>query len=319
MKAAIVQGPRQIPAIADFPEPAPRPGEVVVTVTAAALSHVARSRASGAHYSSRDGFPFVAGVDGVGRLAEGGRVYFVLPRAPYGAMAERTIVPVSHCLPLPDGLDDITAAAIANPGLSSWAALTQRANLRRGNTVLINGATGAAGRLAIQVTRHLGSGKIVATGRNASALQEAEALGADATIEIGQEGEAFREAAAHHFRDGVDVVLDYLWGQSAEHLLIAAAMAAPERRPICYVEIGAASCGEIKLPAAVLRSSAIELVGSGIGSIPLDRLIAATADFFQAAAASGFVIPVRTAPLSNVSTAWNEVSGPRIVFTTDMA
>ena len=109
------------------PSRLPAPGESRVTVTAAAISHVVKSRASGTHYSSSGQFPFVVGIDGVGRLDDGRRVYFVLPRAPYGSMAERTVVPSAQCLALPDDLDDVTAAAIANPGMSSWAAYTERA------------------------------------------------------------------------------------------------------------------------------------------------------------------------------------------------
>ena len=110
-----------------------------------------RSRAAGTHYSSSGGFPFVAGIDGVGRLDDGRRVYFLMPNAPFGAMAERTVAPSTRCLMLPDELDDATAAAIANPGMSSWAAYAERAKLKQGETVLVNGATGAAGRLAVQI------------------------------------------------------------------------------------------------------------------------------------------------------------------------
>jgi NADPH:quinone reductase-like Zn-dependent oxidoreductase len=122
MKAAIVRAPGQTPVYGDFAEPLPGAGENRIAVTAAAISHVVKSRASGSHYSAAERFPFVVGIDGVGRLDDGSRMYFVLPQAPYGSLAERAVVPASRCLPLPDGLDDVTAAAIANPGMSSWAA-----------------------------------------------------------------------------------------------------------------------------------------------------------------------------------------------------
>ena len=148
MKAAIVQGVGQTPVYGDFSEPQPSPNDTRVAVTAAAISPVVKSRASGTHYSASGRFPFVVGIDGVGKLEDGSRVYFVLPKAPYGSMAERTVVPSAQCLALPDELDDVTAAAIANPGMSSWAAYTERAKLKAGETVLVNGATGTAGRLA---------------------------------------------------------------------------------------------------------------------------------------------------------------------------
>ncbi len=160
MKAAIVRHAGEAPVYADFSLPAVATDEHRVTVTASALSQVVRSRASGQHYSSSDAFPLAIGVDGVGRLDDGTRVYFVLPRPPNGGMAEETAVPAAQCVPLPDDLDDVTAAAIAIPGMSSWAAFVERARLKRGETVLVNGATGAAGRLAVQIAKHLGAGKV---------------------------------------------------------------------------------------------------------------------------------------------------------------
>src|SRR5580704_7305600 len=108
MKAAIVRGSGQTPVYGDFAEPVPGAGENRIAVTAAAISQIVKGRASGRHYSSSGRFPFVVGIDGVGRLEDGSRVYFVLPDAPYGSMAERAVVPASRCLPLPDGLDDVT-------------------------------------------------------------------------------------------------------------------------------------------------------------------------------------------------------------------
>ena len=179
MKAAVVLEAGKPPVYAEFSEPEPAAGESRIAVTAAAISQVVKSRASGQHYSSAGQFPFVVGIDGVGRLDDGGRVYFVLPRAPYGSMAERTVAPPARCLPLPDDLDDVTAAAIANPGMSSWAAYVDRAKLKPGETVLVNGAAGTAGRLAVQIARHLGAAKVIATARNADALKSVAALGAD--------------------------------------------------------------------------------------------------------------------------------------------
>ena len=184
MKAAIVLGCGQTPVYWDFREPKPSPNDTCIAVTAAAISHVAKSRASGKHYSSSGQFPFVVGIDGVGRRDDGSRVYFVLPQAPYGGMAERTVVPLAQCLALPDGLDDVTAAAIANPGTSSWAAYTERAKLKAGETVLVNGAAGTAGRLAVQIAKYLGAKKVIATARNADALTSVAALGADVTIAL---------------------------------------------------------------------------------------------------------------------------------------
>jgi NADPH:quinone reductase-like Zn-dependent oxidoreductase len=233
-------------------------------------------------------------------------------------MAERAVVASTQCLPLPDDLDDVTAAAIANPGMSSWAAYTERAKLQIGETVLVNGATGAAGRLAVQIAKYLGAKKIIATGRNAEALREVAALGADVTISLLENDAALEQKFKQQFAGGVDVVIDYLWGRSAELLLIAGAKAGTEAAPIRFVQIGSASAPEIALPSAVLRASAIELMGSGIGSIPFDQLVGAIDGLLQAAIPAGFKIAARPIPLSEVGEAWlREDGAQRTVFVVD--
>ena len=114
----------------------------------------------------------------------------------------------------------------------------------------------------------------------------------------------------------MDVVIDYLWGNSAERLLIAAAKAAEEAVPIRFVQVGAVGGSDIALPSAVLRSSAIELMGSGIGSIALDRLIQVTRDLLHATVPGGFAIAANPVPLSDVERAWlSDDSRRRTVFT----
>ncbi len=312
MKAAIVRAAGQTPVYGDFAEPTPAPGESRISVSAAALSPLTRSRAAGAHYSVSGGFPAVVGVDGVGRLDDGRRVYFLLPRAPWGAMAERTVAPAAQIAPVPDGLDDVTAAAIANPGMSSWAAFRERAKLAAGETVLINGATGSAGRLAVQIARHLGAKRVIATGRNVDALRS---LGVDATIALVNDEAALEESFSRFFAEGIDVVADYLWGKSAERLLVAAAKAMPDGATLRFVQIGSVSGPTIALPGAVLRSKPIALMGSGLGSVPLDRLAAGIGELMQGAASGEFSIPAKAAPLSQVEQVWGEASDARTVFT----
>jgi NADPH:quinone reductase-like Zn-dependent oxidoreductase len=313
MKAAIVTQAGRLPVYGDFKEPAPSEGEIRIAVSAAALSPVVKSRASGAHYSAPGAFPFVVGIDGIGRTDEGRRVYFTLPKAPFGSMAETAVVPSSHCVLVPDGLADITAAALANPGLSSWAALKERARFAAGETVLVNGATGNSGRLAVRIAKYLGAKKVIATGRNTTTLKS---VGADETIQLAENPSAIEEAFKEHFAAGVDVVLDYLWGRSAEHLLSAAAKTAKEGVPIRFVQIGHSSGANITLPATTLRSAAIELTGSGLGSVPLHRIVATVDELFRAAVKGGFEIATRPLSLSQVEQAWAVDTGtPRIVFT----
>ena len=305
MKAAIVEQAGRAPVYGDFPAPTAAPGMSVVRVTASAISHVTKGRAAGTHYSAGGGLPLVPGIDGTGVDESGRRVYFILPEAPYGGMAERVLVDARRCIALPEGLGDVDAAAMAIPGMSSWAALVERAHLRAGETVLVNGATGTSGRLAIQVAKHLGAKKVIATGRNAAAFDELRALGADVTIALTSDRDALEQAFKAQFRDGVDVVLDYLWGPSAEALILAAAKAGADGVPIRHVQIGAASGADITLPGAALRSSALQLMGSGIGSVPQPRILAAIAGVLAAAPAAGFRVATRAMGLADVARAWD--------------
>ena len=303
MKAAMVLQAGRPPVYGELKEPVPSTGESRIAVTAAALSPVVKARASGTHYSSSGGFPIGVGIDGVGRLDDGTRVHFFLPRAPYGSMAEKAVVPSSHCTIVPDGLDDITAAAIAIPGMSSWAALKERAKFAAGKTVLVNGATGTSGRLAVQVAKYLGAKKVIATGRQAAALQSIEALGADKTILLVENRDALENAFKEQFASGVDVVLDYLWGQSAECLLIAGSGVRTDA-PIRFIQIGTASGANITLPGTILRSSAIELMGSGLGSVPINRIVRAIDEVLHATVAGRMEIATKPVPLSEVQQAW---------------
>ena len=312
MRAAVVRELGKNPVYAEFREPVPAAGEVRIAVSAAALSPLAKGRAAGAHYSSAPEVPFIPGVDGVGRTDDGRRVYFFLPHAPFGSMAGQTVVPAGQCIPLPEGLDAAQAAAMANPGMSSWAALRERARIRAGETVLINGATGTSGQLAVQIARRMGAAKVIATGRNREAL---DGLNAEVRIPLVADGAALEVAFKEQFALGVDVVLDYLWGPSAEHLLAAAAKAGREGLPIRYVQIGNASAPTITLPGAALRANGLELMGSGLGSVPVPRLMNAIGELFQAAADGGLEFSATAVPLSGVEAAWSGDADGRIVFT----
>jgi NADPH:quinone reductase-like Zn-dependent oxidoreductase len=316
MKAAILRESGKTPVFGDFDVPAPRSGEELITVTTSALSHVTKSRASGSHYTSPGSLPAVVGMDGVGRTQDGRRVYFVMPKAPFGGMAEKVAVRREQCVPLPDDVDDVTAAAIAIPGMSSWAAFKERAHLVAGENVLINGATGAAGRLAVQIAKHLGAKRVIATGRDLAALEQVKALGADVTISLLQSPEELETAFMEQFGgEGVDVVLDYLWGQSAEILIVAAAKAGKDEVPIRYIQIGASSGGNITLPSAALRSSALVLMGSGIGSIPLEGMVGAIHGVMRAVVPAKLKIKTEIVPLAKVEETWNKDSGhSRVVF-----
>jgi NADPH:quinone reductase-like Zn-dependent oxidoreductase len=315
MQAAVVNVLSQPPQYQEFPNPVPQEGEVAIKVCAAGLHPVVKAIASGAHYSSGGELPAVPGVDGVGTLVDGSRVYFGGPRKPWGTMAELAVAPRSMCIPLPDGIDDVQAAAIANPGMSAWVSLKDRAGLSAGETVLILGATGVAGQLALQAARILGAKRVVAVGRNVDALAGA---GADAVIALGQPEDAVREAFEAEAAAGIDVIVDYLWGRPTELLLGALAkgfrLSSTHRTRL--VEVGESAGKTITLPGAILRGIDLTLKGSGFGSASIAEILAAIPSLFAMAAEGRLKVVADPVPLTDVEGAWSRVEkGRRIVFT----
>lgn len=322
MKAAVVTAAGKTPVYVDFEAPVEMPRHELVSVRAAALTPFSKMRASGSHYSSDGGFPAVAGSDGVGVTKDGRRVYFAMPEAPFGSFAEISRVRSNQCVELPDSLDEITAAAIANPGMSAWAGLVERAHLVAGETVLINGATGSAGRLAVQLAKHLGAGRIIATGRNVQELEEVKKLGADIAVPFTlgalhpSGAREYEDALKEVFASGINVVLDYLWGESARTIIGAIAKTVEDGTPVRFVHLGAASGEEsIDLPGAALRSSAILLMGSGVKSVSLEVLLHSIRSLFEAVQPAGLKIATTVVPLSEVESVWERAGAkPRVVF-----
>jgi NADPH:quinone reductase-like Zn-dependent oxidoreductase len=315
MKAAVVNTPGELPKFQDFDEPTLQEGEVLIHARAAGVHPVVKSIASGAHYSASGSGPIIPGVDGVGTLEDGTRVYFGGARKPWGTMAERVAVPRSMYIPVPDGIDNVTAAAIANPGMSGWVALKDRAGLLPGETVLILGATGVAGQLAIQVARQMGAKRIVGAGRNVDALRSA---GLDEVIALNQPEDDLRKAFVAEAVAGIDVVIDYLWGRPTELLLeaLAKGFKAEATHRTRLVEVGASAGPSITLPASILRSIDLTILGSGFGAASIDRIFAAVSEFFALAAEGALKVDVDVVPLSDVETAWNRANkGRRIVLT----
>ncbi|GGH17059.1 quinone oxidoreductase family protein [Silvibacterium dinghuense] len=318
MNAAVVTSFAAPPRYTSFPDPVPQPGESLVTITAAGLHPIVKALASGTHYGSTGELPFVPGIDGAGRLEDGTRVYFGVARSPYGTFAERGLAGGPILLPIPDGVDDVTAAGIANPGMSSWAALKARAGFSAGESVLVLGATGVAGQMSVQIAKRLGARRVVAAGRNPAALEKLKSLGADAVISLEQPQEALVAAFREEYAGaGIDVVLDYLWGQPAEALLAAIAQKGLRSASgrLRYVQIGSSAGGSITLPAATLRSSKLELLGSGFGSASLEELVTSIRDFFATAAVQPYSFEVKAVPLSEVEALWNaKEQATRLVF-----
>ncbi len=316
MKAAVLHALGKAPRCEEFAEPAAGKDEAVVRVRAASLKAIDKQLASGSHYASPRELPVVCGTDGVGDLEDGTRVFFGGPRRPYGAMAERTVAPRAFCFPVPPGIDDDTAAALPNPGVSAWLSLTHRAKLAAGETALILGATGVTGQLAVQMAKLLGAKRVIGAGRNQRVLSRLRELGADATIQLDQAGDSLKEAFAREAGDaGFDVVIDYVWGRPTETLLAAItksefAVVTKETR---LVQVGESAGPSIALPAAVLRSTALTILGTA-GIPPREVLVDAMQQVMARAARGELQIETERVPLADIEGAWQrQESGRRIV------
>jgi NADPH:quinone reductase-like Zn-dependent oxidoreductase len=321
MQAAVLHTLGTRPHFEEFPEPKAKDGEALINVRATALKPVDRQMANGSHYASLRELPAVCGIDGVGQLDSGERVFFAAPSPPYGSMAQRTVVHRARCWPVPDNVDDATAAAVVNPGMSAWLSLAWRAKLVAGEAVLVLGATGVTGRLAVQIAKQLGAGRVVAAGRNEQSLKMLRELGADATICLGGSRQelvqAFIQAAGE---TGFNVVLDYLWGEYTEALIAAITRAdfgAARSTRTRLIQVGESAAPTITLPAAALRSSALEILGAGSGAVPPMDLIRDVYDRLLARVAERRLsINTERVPLAQVAETWDRPtrSGLRIVL-----
>ncbi|MBV0917002.1 quinone oxidoreductase family protein [Mycobacteroides chelonae] len=323
MKAAVVHEWGQQPAYTDFPDPQPTDGTEVATVEASALTNLTRAVISGKHYSSKEiSLPAIAGVDGVARLANGKRVYSG-SLAPYGMMAERTVVYPAGAVEVPEHVDSVTAAAIPNPGISAWLALSHGAAVQPGQHVLVLGATGVTGSLAVQLAKSVfGAGHVTVAGRNAERLDWLRTVGADDVITLGSD-DLTESITARHAAHPFDAVLDYLWGSPAEQTLNALAASHPSAHfhATRFVQIGAMTGETISVNASTLRSTGITLSGVGIGSVPPEVLMRARAEalpkLFAMVDGGDLQLQTLARPLADIETVWaaKEPSGVRVVVT----
>lgn len=323
MKAAVVHHWGQSPGYTEFPEPQPRDHAEVADVEASALTNLSRMVITGNHYSSKEiELPAIAGVDGVARLADGARVYTGWA-APYGLMAQRTLVSHAGAVPVPDHVDSVTAAAVPNPGLSAWMSLEYAAQVKPGDHVLVLGATGVTGSLATQLAKTVfGAGRVVVAGRNTERLDWLRTVGADDHITLGSDDLAESVAAQHHERP-FDAVIDYLWGTPAQQTLTGLVAAHPSSQfhATRFIQVGSMTGETISIDASTLRSTGITLQGVGIGSVPLDVMARTRSEalpkLFDMLAAGTLHMTTTERPLRDIETVWatKEPSGTRVVIT----
>ncbi|HEY3006619.1 MAG TPA: zinc-binding alcohol dehydrogenase family protein [Micromonosporaceae bacterium] len=316
MKAAVLHEVGGIPRYEDFPDPVPGDNEVVIDVKAVAVENVDKRIAAGTHYASQKyiaQLPAIPAFDGIGALPDGTVVGFGNLRPPYGALGEKTVVPKGAYVPIPEGIDPaiVTVLGTAITGMSIKTA----AGFVPGETVLVQGATGVAGRLAVKVARLLGAGRIVATGRDDDQLRDVRVLGADTVINTAVPDEALSQAYLDAKGDGYDVVVDYLWGRATEILLRSLV---PESfafaKSTRLIQVGESAGGALVLAAESLRTSGVEIYGAAKGLSP-ETMHEVYGQIVTWAQSGELTFDVVKVPLSDIETAWQrtDLRGSRLV------
>jgi NADPH:quinone reductase-like Zn-dependent oxidoreductase len=321
MKAAVLHQLGEAPRYEDFQEPVPQnEQQLLMTVKAASVKNIDKGRASGGHYAAHKNLPEVVGIDGAGVLADGTRVYST---GITGMIAEKALINKNSYTVIPAAVDDVTAAALPNAVMGAALALKYRAEIKAGDTVLINGATGVTGQVAVQIAKYYGAKKIIATGRNPESLNLLLELGADEVISLKDDDEKIikRLKEVHHATP-INSVIDYTWGHPAELILNALKGGGLHNvtSKVRFVTVGSMAGEQIQLSSGLLRSSAIEILGSGFGSIPAEVMQKlpheVLPEMLQLAAEGKLKIETVTAPLKDIETAWKShvPAGKRLVI-----
>jgi NADPH:quinone reductase-like Zn-dependent oxidoreductase len=307
MKAAVLDKSGAIPRCKEIPDPLPGDDEQIMYVKASSIKNIDKMLVEDSHYDCYRNFPVIIGTDGVGLLEDGRRVY---SGGKSGMMAEKVIVNNNWIVPVPEDLDFVTAAALPNPAVSAWLSLEYKGKLSKGDAVLILGATGITGRLAIQIAKHLGAGKVVAMGRNQKILESLSILGADVVISLRESREKIQWALESEIRKHpFAIVLDYLWGEPAEQVLniLTGHDLGAESQRINWIQIGEMAGPSIRLNAATLRSSGIEISGLGGGGISKEimaKIPSIISQIFQLSIENKLRIDTESISLIDIENAW---------------
>lgn len=297
MRAAVLRKPG-VPEYAEFPEPTADDGQAVLDVRAAGLNPIDLVVASGAIPPLLPELPAVPGWEAVGTLADGRRVYTGAGIGAFGAMAERMLVVEADVYDLPDAVSDGVALALGIAGLAAWLPLAFRAGLQRGEHVLVLGASGVVGQIAVQAARLLGAGRVVAAARSEDGLRRATELGADATVSLVGDPDDLPDELLSASDGRLDVIIDPLWGAPAWAALRAAS---PGAR---LVQIGHSAGAESPFNPAPLRGKLVSILPYSTTGVPSALVAEAYATMVAHAASDELAVEVEEVPLSDVAVAW---------------
>ena len=303
MRAAVVRRSGATPALEQFVEPQPGQGLLVATLVAAALNPLDVLLMNDQIPFRRLQPPCIAGYEAVVQLGDGTRCYLAGPPAPYGTLAELVPLPDSAGFPVPAGVNPGLAAALGVAGLVGWVALDYRGHLQTGETVLVLGAGGAAGQLAMQSARILGAGRVVGAARG-KALEQATDRGADAVVDLADD-QAINAGLAAAAPGGYDVIVDFLWGAPAPHAINHANVGAR------YIQVGSSAGPMSTITAAAIRNKLLTLVGQGTVGTPAEVRRSAYAQLMRHATDGKFALDLEQTRLDDISQTWEHLkAGP---------
>jgi NADPH:quinone reductase-like Zn-dependent oxidoreductase len=322
VKAAVLTEPGTAPQYGEHPDPSPAPGTAVVTMTAASIVPLDLLAASGTSYFGRPAVPYVPGTQGVGvvdrsdTVAPGTRVFVVTTAGMLpgdGTLAERCAVPDEALVPIPDEVTDVEAASLGMSAVAAWMALTDRARLRPGERVLVLGAGGAVGQVAVAAAKALGAGRVVAVCRSDEAQARARRCGADRVVPLSGDVDHLTARFQDAVGGSVDVVVDPVFGAAAT---AASRVLAPRGR---LVNLGGASGDVAEFSSAVLRSRTAEVLGYTNALLTHEERRDALTAVFSHAAEGRLAVAHEVLPLSQVTDAWTRQAegrvGARLVLT----
>jgi NADPH:quinone reductase len=309
MKAALIREIGALPEVGDAPEP---PGEAI-EVLAAPINPIDLAVSRGVLATGHPELPYVPGCEAVGRTAEGRLVWIFggsVGRTSSGAIAERAAVGDAHAIEVPGGADPALAAGLGIAGLAGWLPFAWRAPLTGGETVLVLGATGSVGFVAVQAARLLGAARVVAAGRSAKGLERAEQYGADATVRLDEPDDLVAAVKEAFSGEGPSYVFDPLWGEPAA----AAVQAAAPRATI--VNLGQSAGATSQLASADVRFKSLSILGHTNFAVPPDELAEQYRRLVTHAVAGEITLDVERVPLDSVPDAWRrqaEGAGTKLV------
>lgn len=293
MKGALIRELGRPPEAAQLDPVAAGDGEVVVDVLAAALNPIDVNVANGRFYGGHPPLPYVPGCECVGRVD--GRLVWVfgggVGLARNGVIAESAVVPAAAVYDVPEGADPAVACALGIAGLAGWMPVATRSPVREGETVLVLGATGAVGMVAVQAAKALGAGRVIGAGRDEAALARVSDLGADVVVHVDNIGEVVTE-------EKPSLVVDPLWGPATEAVIAAAA---PRTR---IVNLGQSAGPEATLTSAAVRGKELEILGHSNFAHPHDVLQREYSRLVEHAIAGRITIDVERFALDAIGDAW---------------